>query len=611
MDRIALLARQHPFEVLPAGVLAALSADATEALHANGEPIHEIGDVVTRVGVVLAGSVDILSASGERVQTLEPGDVLGARAVLREGIATDRAVASGDVHLLLVDAARFIALLHEHPAFEVFFDRGRRGGRRREPTVGAATPETLFTTALGDVMTPDPVCVPTTATIRQAAAVMGERRISCVLVTEGDRLAGLLTTGDLTQRVLAAGVDPAVPVSTVMTPDPNSIGPSALLHDAMVLMSERRFGHLPVTVSGRPVGIITRTDLVRRQAESPVHVIGDIARAPDPEALAGIVARTPNLLAQYVGAGVDAHHVAAVITSVTDALTRRLIALAEARLGPAPVPWLWLACGSQGRREQTGASDQDNCLILDDSYDPEAHGPWFEAFARQVSDGLNAAGFVYCPGDMMATNPMWRQPLSVWRGYFARWIARPDPLAQMLSSVMFDLRPIEGEVRLFDGLQRQTLDLARANSIFRAHMIANSLKHTPPLGLFRGFSLIRSGEHKDTVDLKHSGIVPIVDLARIYALDAGIEVVNTRERLMAAKKAGSLSTSGADDLLDAFDLISDLRLEHQAMLIRQGRKPDNFIAPAQLSALERSHLKDAFGVVKALQSSIGHVRGLG
>jgi CBS domain-containing protein len=179
-------------------------------------------------------------------------------------------------------------------------------------------------------------------------------------------------------------------------------------------------------------------------------------------------------------------------------------------------------------------------------------------------------------------------------------------MAQMLASVMFDLRPIHGDTALFAGMQATTLEAARRNSIFRAHMAANSLKHTPPLGLFRGFALIRGGEHKDTLDLKHSGVVPVVDLARLYALTGALSPVNTRERLFAARDAGVLSQSGGSDLIDAYDLICNIRLAHQARQVREGGKPDNFMAPSTLSALERNHLKDAFGVIKTLQSAIGH-----
>ena len=272
------------------------------------------------------------------------------------------------------------------------------------------------------------------------------------------------------------------------------------------------------------------------------------------------------------------------------------------------MPYLWAACGSQGRREQTGVSDQDNCLILDDAVQPEDDA-YFAALAKFVSDGLAICGFIYCPGDMMATNPRWRQPRRVWRDYFAGWIAKPDNEAQMLASVMFDLRAIGGDRELFDDLQKETLQLARSNSIFVAHMISNSLKHTPPISLFRGFALIRSGEHKNQVDLKHSGVVPVVDLGRVYALKGALEEVNTRDRIEAAGAAGVISPSGLAELLDAYDLIADIRLRHQAAQIRRGDKPDNFMAPGQLSDLERNHLRDAFMVVKTMQSAAGHNTG--
>jgi CBS domain-containing protein len=379
----------------------------------------------------------------------------------------------------------------------------------------------------------------------------------------------------------------------------------------MLLMSEKGIGHLPVVDHGRAVGIVTRTNMIRRQSISSVFMIGDIAKRERVEGLAEVIAQLPQLLVQLVGAGMTPRRVGQIITGVADALTRRLLHLAERELGPPPIPYLWLACGSQGRQEQTGVSDQDNCLILRDDYDAVAHEDYFSRLATFVSFGLDACGYYFCPGEMMATNPKWRQPAKTWRAYFQGWIAKPDPMAQMLSSVMFDLRPIAGDTSLFAGLKQETLQAARKNSIFRAHMIANSLGHQPPLSLLRGFALIRSGEHKNTVDLKLNGIVPIVDLARVYALDAALEQVNTRERITAAREAGSLSASGADDLVDAYDVIARVRLEHQAKQIKNAQKPDNFMAPSSLSALERSHLKDAFGVVKSLQSALGHARTAG
>ena len=210
---------------------------------------------------------------------------------------------------------------------------------------------------------------------------------------------------------------------------------------------------------------------------------------------------------------------------------------------------------------------------------------------------------------MMATNPRWCQPLSVWQSYFAGWIATPNPEAQMLASVMFDLRPIGGDESLFEGLQTEVLDAASKNSIFTAHMVSNSLKHHPPLGLLRGLATIRTGEHRNALDLKHNGVVPVVDLARVYALQGKLRPANTRARLEAAIADGIVSASGGADLLDAYDLIAETRLMHQAREIRGGSKPTNYLEPSRLSDFERSHLRDAFVVVKTMQSSVGSGKG--
>lgn len=247
-------------------------------------------------------------------------------------------------------------------------------------------------------------------------------------------------------------------------------------------------------------------------------------------------------------------------------------------------------------------------MILSDDV-TDAQMSYFADLAKFVSDGLDVCGYFYCPGDMMATNPRWCQPIAVWREYFQGWIARPNPEAQMLASVMFDLRPIGGDETLFDSLQTDTLRAASQNSIFTAHMISNSLRHQPPLGLLRGLATIRSGEHRSHLDLKHNGVVPVNDLGRAYALQGRLTPVNTRARLVAAIDASVISKTGGADLLDAYDLIADLRLEHQSRQHKMGEAPDNYLDPSDLSDFERSHLRDAFVVVKTMQAAVGSGKG--
>ncbi len=548
--------------------------------------------------MVHSGAVSITDVSGDAISLLGPRNSFGERGLMRDGRAATNADATESTRMLLLPAGRFQALVDAHPAFRRFFTRSR----------SAATPGTdLLTSRVDTLMTAAPLHVAPQTPLREAARMMTERHISSLAVVEGERLTGILTLRDL-GRVLAEGRSGDAPVETAMSADPVALPASAVGSDVLHTMMERHVGHVPIVEGGKLVGIVTQTDLTRFQALSSAELVGAVADAGDAESLASATARIPRLLAQLVGAGHRHEVVTRLITDIADAATRRLLALAEATLGPPPARYLWLACGSQGRQEQTGVSDQDNCLFLDDSVTAEDL-PYFDRLAQFVTTGLDRAGYVFCPGEMMASAPRWRQPVRTWRTYFANWINTPNPEAQMLASVMFDLRPVGGDLRLFLDLQEETLAMAQANSIFVAHMVANSLKHAPPLGLLRGFATIRSGENRNTLDLKLGGVVPVVDLGRIYALKGRLTHVNTRARIEAARAAGVVSDRGGRDLLDAYDLIAETRLAHQARQVRAGERPDNFMAPSALSDFERSHLRDAFVVVRTMQSAIGQGRG--
>jgi len=543
--------------------------------------------------------VEVLDRNGGLVSLLSARNTFGERGLMRDGLAATTAHTREDSTILMLPALEFRELIARFPAFERFFNRGRGQDTRATD---------ISTLKVSELISRKPLSCDPTTTVGEAARIMRDSHISSLGVTEDGRLLGILTVRDLSNKVLAEGRSVQTPVSRVMTAKPISLPPDALGSDILHIMLERKIGHLPIVEGGRFVGMVTQTDLTRFQAVSTAALVRDVASAETVEEMAVVTARIPRLLVQLVGANHAHEVVTRLITDIADAVTRRLLAMAEAELGAAPVPYLWLACGSQGRQEQTGVSDQDNCMIIHNNATPDDM-TYFAKMAKIVSDGLNKCGYVYCPGDMMATADRWRVRQKLWRDYFQRWIAVPSNEAQMLASVMFDLRPIGGTVSLYQELQDETLDLASKNSIFVAHMIANSLKHTPPLGLIRGFATIRSGEHRNHIDMKHNGVVPVADLARVYALQGSLTAANTRDRLQGAEAAGVISTSGARDLIEAYDLIATMRLENQAHLVRSGRKPDNFLSPSDLSDFERSHLRDAFVVVRTMQSALSHGKG--
>ncbi|QLH13183.1 CBS domain-containing protein [Paracoccus pantotrophus] len=599
-DIAAFIATVHPYDSLPQDELARVAAAFKRRDYPAGSVIYRRGDRLAGLYLIESGRVRVSDAAGDSVSELMARNSFGERGLLRDGVAVTTATAIEDSTVLMLPRAELMWLIGSHRAVARFFDRSGLPGSRESD---------LALLKVGDLIgrRAPLTCTPETPAI-EAARAMRDARVSSIGVLDGERLVGLVTIRDISNRIVAEGRDVNVPVAQVMTPDPITLSPAELGYDVLNIMLERRIGHLPVVEKGRFVGMVSQTDLTRVQAISASALIRDIAQSGDVAEMAAATARIPALLVQLV----NGHHrhetITRMITDIADAVTRRLLVMAEARLGPPPGPWLWAACGSQGRQEQTGLSDQDNCLILGDDCDPE--DPWFADLARFVCDGLNACGYVYCPGEMMAVTPRWRQPRRVWRGYFRDWIAHPSPEAQMLASVMFDLRAIGGDVALLEGLQAETLGMAAKNSIFVAHMISNAMKHRPPLGLIGGFATARTGEHRNQIDMKLSGVVPVADLARIYALQGQLAPVNTRARLVEAQAAGIISGSGARDLIAAYDLIQTTRLENQAAQIRAGERPGNHLSPAALPDFQRSHLRDAFVVVRGMQSALGHGKGM-
>jgi CBS domain-containing protein len=360
---------------------------------------------------------------------------------------------------------------------------------------------------------------------------------------------------------------------------------------------------LEVARTLRCIGMLTASDLMRQQSTSPVDLARNIHRQTTLEGLVGIGQQVKALQNHLSAANTSAYQTGHIITAITDALTCRLIALAEADLGPPPVPCVWVAAGSQGRCEQTAKSDQDNCMVLSDTYIPALHGDYFKTLAHRVCDGLAACGYVHCPGEMMAMTDTWRQPLNIWSRYFQRWTENPEPKALMLITVFFDLRAVHGEFQLLEALRRDVLAQTPQKSLFLAHVVNNAQRQRPPLNLFGQIASKHSGAHAGTVDLKNHAITPIVDLARICALEAGLLEVNTVDRIDKASKLGELSEPSARDLRDAFEFVSRLRITHQSLCMQRDLEPDNHLNLQELSNFERDHLRDAFSVIQSLQDA--------
>jgi CBS domain-containing protein len=484
--------------------------------------------------------------------------------------------------------------------------------RTKAESSGAEAYQRAMDPHLGLVATPvrtlvrrQPVTLPPTASIRETALLMREQRVSSVLIVDDGRLFGIVTDRDLRNRVIAEDLGTDRPIRDIATAAPLTIELGSTAFEALLLMARSNVHHVPVMDGQSVAGMITATDLTEHHSTSAVFLAGEIYKQTSVEGLTRASTRIRNLQRNLAAADATAYATGQVVTAITDALTTRLLQLGEAQLGPAPIDYAWVAAGSQARSEQTAKSDQDNFMVLDDAYDAARHGEYFKALAAFVCAGLDACGYIYCPGEMMAMTDTWRQPLRAWKKYFHQWIEEPEPKALMLTCVFFDLRHVHGRAALVDELRDYFLARAKGNGIFLAYMVGNALSHQPPLNMFGKIATERKGEHRGTIDLKHTGVVPIVDLARVYALAGGHPQVNTQDRLDVASQSREVSEDSARDLRDALEFLAVTRIRHQVRQMDAGQAPDNFLALKELSNFERTQLKDAFAVVQTLQSVLG------
>jgi len=602
------LAGHHPFDLLPEEVLGQLPRRLSVRYFRRGTPCPTDDPDQPYLYIIRRGAIDLRDERGELVGKLAEGDLFPWRCRPRDHPESLFSCnATEDTLAYLLSCADLDRLRGQHRAFSDHFEhrvteRLRNALHRIKEGVTAGAGG--MTVRASDLLSHPLVAATPDTNICDAARIMTEQRASSLMLMEGKRLVGMITDRDLRSRCIAAGLPYTAPVREIMTENLHTIEVDTLSFQVLIAMTRLNVHHLPVLDDGRVVGVVSTSDLVRFQSANVVYLAGDIYRAKSLATLVRISVKVPELQVNLVAGGASADQVGQAVSAVTDAFTTRLLELAEAELGPPPVPYAWLAGGSQARREQSAHSDQDNALLIADQAKAE-DDKYFAALANLVNEGLAACGYDYCPGEVMARNPKWRQPLRIWRKYFADWIERPEPMALMLANVFFDLRPVHDPGKLFGELHRHVLERSRANRIFIAYMAANALKHRLPLGFFRNFVLIHGGDHDHTLDLKNRGTVPVVDLARVHALSAGIGPINTIERLQAGARVRALSLDGAANLIDALELIGTLRMRHQARRIRAGRKADNYLSLDELSSPERSHLKDAFSLIDTMQEALG------
>jgi CBS domain-containing protein len=583
-DPVSFVRATPPFDALPAALFEGAFRTLEIGFYPGGTWLVRAGGTpLERLYLIRRGSVR-LEREGQPVQVLEEGETFGYTSLITRQATLD-VVVEEDLLAYELPGAEFERLRSADAAFAGHFavglaDRLRRS-LDRSPVVQF---QADLSQEIGDLVRRPAVWVDAGATVGDAARLMRAEGVSSVLV-RGEP-PGIVTDRDFANRVLAAGLGPGVPVAEIATRPVRTLGWRTPMHDAWTSMLDWGYHHVAVTRDGPIAGVVTANDLLKASAQGPMAVLRRVERLPSRASLPGYATKVAEMDAALLAGGLDAAVIAQLVSRLNDALLGRVLAWAEADLGPAPAPWAWVALGSDGRREQALLTDQDNGLVWADEGD--GRRDWFLALAERVNADLEAAGFPPCPHGHDARRE--HGSLSEWRRRLERSVDERRPL---LASLLFDLRKVGGPLDL------APLDAAAARAqrdpAFLRHLARAAVEHQPHSSL--GLRLRGAVE----ADLKAHGIVPVVYLARCYGLEVGTGARSTLERLEAAAREGLLSEEAHESVTQAYRFLIGLRLRHQLRQLSDGETPTSVVRLADLSAIERSRLKDAFRAVRRWQ----------
>ena len=598
-DAAKFLSRFPPFDALgPAELERVADAAVERRVQAGARVLVEDGPPGDALFVVRSGSMELLRRD-RVVDIIAEGEVFGHPTLLTGKSPAFSVCCREDAVIYAIPRAAALEILGTE--YGVAF-------------VAETLRERLSRTVSSIRVLPDVRSVPVTAllrrapvfcdpatTIREAAQLMSDELVTAVLV-QGRKGLGIVTDADLRKRVLADGLPPEAPVSAIMTVPVKTVSAEMLAPEASIEMMQAGVNHLAVVdARGRVVGVVSAGSLMNLDALSPFALQWSLSAAKDETEVVALAARIPTLFLRLLDANLEARDVSRVLTLQNDAVVTRLLQLAIERHGAPPVPYAWLALGSVARSETTLASDQDNALAYADTDDP-AVDAYFEMVASQVNAGLALCGCGPDISEVLARNRLWRKSVSEWTAVFADCLEHPGHSNLVRAAITFDFRQVSGELDIVKPLVN-VLRRAPEHPGFLARLARTATDARSPLG-FRQRLI-------GPIDLKKSALLPIENLARFYALLNRVAVSATLDRLAAIEGLEALTSETAESLQEAFTIISDVRLEHHATDIAEGRAPDNVVDTDRLPPLARLDLQAALRAVAAAQRQMSRYVPLG
>lgn len=608
-----------PFNQMESAHLAYLVENCLLRFYGRGESIIKPSDgpvehfYIVKQGRVVGERPHSAKRGTETTFEIAGGECFPLAALLGERATRTEHLAGEDTFCLLLAKPAFVRLFAISGPFRDFALRGvsslldqvnQQVQLRAVETLGA---QYSLDTRLIDLAVRQPIACPPHMPLRDAVRLMHENQVgSIVIVDEQQRPQGIFTLRDLRRVIADACADLGQSIAGLMTQQPFHLPPDASAFDAAIAMTERHIAHVCVVEDGRLRGVVSERDLFSLQRVDLVHLARTIRHAGRVETLAALRSDIQRLVDSMLAHGASSTQITHIITLLNDHTVCRVIELAIEEQGDPGVPFTWLCFGSEGRREQTLHTDQDNGILFEarDAAEAAAIRGRLLPLAERINQDLARCGFELCRGRIMAGNPELCLSRQEWSRRFAGFIREATPESLLGSSIYFDLRTVWGEREGCEQLRRQVLAQVADNRLFQRLMAENALRQRPPVGRFRDFVVARKGAEKDTLDLKVQGLTPFVDGARLLALAHGIDACNTLERLRQLVAHEVIDAQDGAAFEEAYHFIQQTRMQQHQQQARQGLPFTNRLDPDSLNHLDRRILRESFRQAQRLQASL-------
>ncbi|MGE8166809.1 putative nucleotidyltransferase substrate binding domain-containing protein [Pseudomonas putida] len=617
---LQFLQRFPPFNQMEHNHLAYLVEQCQLRFYASGESIIRPADgpvehfYIVKQGRVVGERQHLVKPGMETTFEITSGECFPLAALLGERATRTEHLAGEDTFCLQLNKSAFIHVFSLSAAFRDFALRGvsslldQVNQQVRQRAVETLGTQYSLNTPLGELAMRHPVACSPDTPLREAVRLMHEQQVGSIVIVDRQRFPlGIFTLRDLRQVVASADADLGAPIDRHMTAKPFFLSPHASAFDAAMAMTERHIAHVCLVENQRLCGVVSERDLFSLQRVDLVHLARTIRHAPRLETLVSLRGEIGQLVERMLAHGASSTQITQIITLLNGHTVCRVIELALAERGDPGVPFTWLCFGSEGRREQTLHTDQDNGILFEaqDSQQAEAIRARLLPLAQYINQSLAQCGFTLCKGNVMAGNPGLCLSRSEWARRFAGFIREASPENLLGSSIYFDLRVVWGDEQGCEQLRQSLLQQVADNRLFQRMMAENALRQRPPVGRLRDFVLTRQGNDKTaTLDLKVQGLTPFVDGARLLALANGIGACNTLERLRQLVANGVIDGLDGAAYEEAYHFIQQTRMQQHQRQTRDNLPYSNRLDPDSLNHLDRRILRESLRQAQRLQSNL-------